>query len=166
MEATRRSPESVARTPAVIAVFAGDGVLRNDLVSLADRAGVGERVRFLGFVNQSGLPATYRGADCLVLPSQYEHFGLVVNEAFASGVPAIVSDACGAVGDLVQHGVTGLTYRSGDVATLAAHLGDLARIGNAEGLARARTRAHRALGHRGERAVLRGAMVTVSGPAS
>jgi glycosyltransferase involved in cell wall biosynthesis len=130
--------KALARTPAVIAVFAGDGVLRDELVSLADRAGVGERVRFLGFVNQSGLPATYRGADCLVLPSQYEHFGLVVNEAFASGLPAIVSDTCGAVGDLVHHGVTGLTYRSGDVVTLAAHLGDLAADSEMQkGLARA-----------------------------
>jgi glycosyltransferase involved in cell wall biosynthesis len=117
---------ALARAPSVVAVFAGDGALRAELLSLAEEEGVGERIRFLGFVNQSALPATYRGADCLVLPSGYEPFGLVVNEAFASGVTAIVSDACGAVDDLVRHGSTGLVYPCGEVTTLAEHLRDLA----------------------------------------
>ena len=47
--------------------------------------GIAERVRFLGFVNQSGLPETYCASDVLVLPSSYEPFGVVVNEAMLCG---------------------------------------------------------------------------------
>ena len=90
--------EAAARVPRAFVVYAGDGELREQLAERARRLGLADRVRFLGFVNQSALPATYRAADVLVLPSEFEPFGLVVNEAFASGTPAIVSTACGAVG--------------------------------------------------------------------
>ncbi|HET7235850.1 MAG TPA: glycosyltransferase family 4 protein [Actinomycetota bacterium] len=119
--------EAAARVPEVFVVFAGDGVLREELAERARHLGLAERVRFQGFVNQSALPATYRAADVLVLPSEFEPFGLVVNEAFASGTPAIVSTACGAVDDLIREGETGFTYPPGDVAALAGHLEALAR---------------------------------------
>jgi len=64
----------------------------------------------------------YRGADVLVLPSSYEAFGLVVNEAFAAGIPAIVSAACGSAGDLVRDGITGYVVAVGDVDILADRL--------------------------------------------
>ena len=108
-------------------LFVGEGESRHELEALAARIGVDERAVFAGFRNQSELPGCYAAADVLVLPSEYEPFGLVVNEAFASGIPAIVSDRCGAVGDLVIDGVTGFVYRAGDVNALAAHLGNLMR---------------------------------------
>ena len=64
--------------------------------------GVADRVRFLGFVNQSGLPAVYAASDVLVLPSSYEPFGVVVNEAMLCGCAAIASDRVGARFDLVK----------------------------------------------------------------
>ena len=79
-------------------------------------------MRFLGFMNQTELPAVYRAADVLVLPSAFEPFGLVVNEAFACGTPAIASDACGCVEDLIVEGETGFSFPSGDVAALADRL--------------------------------------------
>jgi glycosyltransferase involved in cell wall biosynthesis len=61
-----------------------------------------------------------------VLPSEFEPFGLVVNEAFASGIPAIASSACEATGDLVRDNETGFTYPCGDVPALAERLSRLA----------------------------------------
>jgi glycosyltransferase involved in cell wall biosynthesis len=113
---------AAARIPDAWVVFAGDGPLRQDLARRADVLGIGDRVRFLGFVNQSSLPGTYRAADVLVLPSSFEPFGLVVNEAFASGIPAICTMACGAAGDLIRDGETGFTYPSGDVDALSGLL--------------------------------------------
>lgn len=107
-------------------VYAGDGILRSELEHSAATLGMTDRVRFLGFVNQSELPAVYRAADVLVLPSAYEPFGLVVNEAFACGVPAIVSSACGCAGDLVRDGLTGYVVRAGDVETITSRLRTLA----------------------------------------
>jgi glycosyltransferase involved in cell wall biosynthesis len=79
-------------------------------------------VRFLGFANQSVLPELYRAADVFVLPSDYEPFGLVVNEAMLCQVPVIVSDRVGARFDLVREGETGYIFPCGDVNALAAML--------------------------------------------
>jgi glycosyltransferase involved in cell wall biosynthesis len=114
--------EAISRTPGVIAVFAGDGELRSELERRSRLLGLEKRTRCLGFVNQSRLPATYRAADVLVLPSEYEPFGLVVNEAFASGTPAVATTECGVSGDLLRDNETGFTYASGDVSALAERL--------------------------------------------
>jgi glycosyltransferase involved in cell wall biosynthesis len=86
----------------------------------AARAG-GVDARFLGFVNQSKLPAVYASSDVVVLPSiATETWGLVVNEAMACGVPAVVSDAVGCGPDLIQPGATGAVSPLGDIPALAA----------------------------------------------
>jgi glycosyltransferase involved in cell wall biosynthesis len=113
--------------PGCWGVFAGDGRLSSELEAEADRLGVRDRCRFLGFVNQSGLPEVYATADVLVLPSAHEPFGLVVNEAFACGTPAIVSEACGAAGDLVRENETGFVIPVGDVKALSDRLQRLDR---------------------------------------
>ena len=75
---------------------------------------------FAGFLNQSEIVRAYAAADCLVLPSDAgETWGLVVNEAMACGIPAIVSDQVGCGSDLVTDGVTGATFPMGDVDALA-----------------------------------------------
>lgn len=101
-------------------VFCGDGALRSTLESDAKSLGVSDRVRFLGFVNQSGLGETYAASDVLVLASEYEPFGVVVNEAMLCGCPVIVSDRVGARFDLVRKGETGFVFPMGDVGALAA----------------------------------------------
>ncbi|MGA9883787.1 MAG: glycosyltransferase family 4 protein [Candidatus Acidiferrales bacterium] len=106
-------------------VFAGDGSLRPILESETERLGVTSRVRFLGFVNQSGLPETYTACDVLVLPSEYEPFGVVVNEAMLCGCCAVVSDRVGARFDLVREGETGFVFRARDVNDLARVLGEV-----------------------------------------
>lgn len=119
-------------------VFAGDGVLRPALESEANSLGIASRVRFLGFTNQSGLPETYTASDIMVLPSEYEPFGLIVNEAMLCRCPVIVSDRVGARFDLVKEGETGFVFPCGDVDALAATLrqalidrGVLRRMGDA-----------------------------------
>jgi glycosyltransferase involved in cell wall biosynthesis len=55
-------------------------------------AGLGDRVRFLGYVPRDHLPALYRGAACLLFPSLFEGFGMPVLEAMSSGCPVVCSN--------------------------------------------------------------------------
>jgi glycosyltransferase involved in cell wall biosynthesis len=105
-----------------VLVFAGEGPLREALQSEAARLGCDDKVRFLGFVNQSQLPACYSAADLLVLPSEYEPFGLVVNEAMLCGCMAAASDQVGAGRDLIAPVDPSFIYPCGDVAALASLL--------------------------------------------
>jgi glycosyltransferase involved in cell wall biosynthesis len=84
-------------------------------------------VTFAGFLNQTEIISAYAAADCLVLPSDYgETWGLVVNEAMACGLPAIVSDRVGCGPDLVENGITGYIFPFGNVEALAARLLEMA----------------------------------------
>lgn len=120
-----------ARIPAadLYLVFAGDGSLRSALEAEAKSLDVAARIRFLGFVNQSGLPETYTASDILVLPSEYEPFGVVVNEAMLCGCCPVVSDRVGARFDLIREGETGFVFRAGDVDALAGVLRMVVRDG-------------------------------------
>lgn len=100
------------------AVFVGAGELEESLRREAVSRGV--PAIFHGFQNQSRMPSLYAAADLLVLPSGHqETWGLVVNEAMACGVPAVVSDAVGCGPDLIEAGRTGAVFPLGDVAMLA-----------------------------------------------
>jgi glycosyltransferase involved in cell wall biosynthesis len=103
-------------------IFAGEGPLRSSLEAEASALGVTSRVRFLGFVNQTQLPAVYNSADLMVLPSEYEPFAVVVNEAMLCGCPVAASDRVGAARDLIAHGRTGFVYPCGAVDALTALL--------------------------------------------
>jgi glycosyltransferase involved in cell wall biosynthesis len=116
-----------AKLPNAILVFAGEGSLRPELEAEVAILGVGSRVRFLGFVNQSQLPAVYKSADLMVLPSEYEPFGVVVNEAMCCDCAVITSDQVGAARDLVIPGRTGFVYPRGDIAALARILKEAVR---------------------------------------
>lgn len=102
--------------------FAGSGELEARLKHAAAEAGLA--AVFHGFVNQSALPETYAAADLLVLPSDSrETWGLVVNEAMACGLAAVVSDAVGCGPDLIDEGATGAVFPLGDIAGLADAIG-------------------------------------------
>ena len=60
----------------------------------------------------------------MVIPSSYEPFGLVVNEAMLCGCPVIASDRVGAVRDLIAHGETGFVYPCGDITALSKTISD------------------------------------------
>ena len=113
------------------------------LTALAERAGVTGRVRLLGRVGRSDLPALYRSADLVVTVPWYEPFGIVPLEAMACGVP-VVASAVGGLVDSVVDGVTGVHVpprRPGPlVAALAGLLADPERRAalGAAGVRRAR----------------------------
>jgi glycosyltransferase involved in cell wall biosynthesis len=100
-------------------VFAGDGPLRAEVEGLAAALGLIGRVHFLGFVNQTQLPAVYTSSDVMVLPSDYEPFGVVVNEAMLCGCPVLVSDRVGAGPDLIRPADNGEVFPCRDVTELA-----------------------------------------------
>ncbi len=108
-------PQKVREWSSLLIV--GDGVMRTSLEEIARGHA---NIRFAGFLNQSRIPEVYAVSDVLVLPSDAgETWGLVVNEAMASGLPAIVSDHVGCAPDLVIEGKTGFIYPLGDVKKLA-----------------------------------------------
>ena len=111
-----------ARLSDALLVYAGEGAQRQELEREAIALGVGERVRFMGFLNQSQLPAVYTAADLMVLPSEYEPFAVVVNEASCCGCPVVASDRVGAASDLIAPVHPGLIYPCGDLRALSSLL--------------------------------------------
>src|SRR4030095_16470147 len=100
-------------------VFVGAGALEAELRTLAVELGVD--LKLIGFRNQTELGEAYAIADCLVLPRDYPAtWGLVVNEALATGLPCVVSDAVGCAPDLIRDGESGYVYPLGNVDALAA----------------------------------------------
>jgi glycosyltransferase involved in cell wall biosynthesis len=91
----------------------GDGPNMPRLRALAE----GRPVIFTGFLNQSQMPSALACADVIVLPSSYEAWGLIINEAMTCGCVPVVSDSVGCAPDLVA-GV-GRVYKTGDLYALA-----------------------------------------------
>jgi glycosyltransferase involved in cell wall biosynthesis len=113
-----RAFEAMQHRPRAALLFLGDGVLREPMETFVRERGL-EGVRFAGFVNQSELPKYYGVADVFVLPSTYEPRGAVINEAMACGLPVVVTDRCGSIGDIVLDGENASIYPAGDAVALA-----------------------------------------------
>ena len=101
----------------VAAIMVGDGPLRATCEEYARSRHV--PIRFVGFLNQSLIMKAYVVSDALVLPSESETWGIVVNEAMRCGRPCFVSDQVGSAPDMIEPGVTGETFPAGDVDALA-----------------------------------------------
>lgn len=95
----------------------GGGSEAQALEAAAHSLGIGDRVNFEGTLRSDRIYRRLASADVLVLPSRWDGWGMVVNEALSAQVPVIVSDRCGAA-DLIQHGVNGFVFRSEDVEDL------------------------------------------------
>jgi glycosyltransferase involved in cell wall biosynthesis len=106
-------------------VFVGDGVAKPELVARARQIAPGH-VDFRGFLQRDDLPAVYALAEALVFPTHTDPWGLVVNEAMASGLPVIATDVAGCTPDLVLDSVTGWVVPAKDPARLAEALSRLA----------------------------------------
>lgn len=92
-------------------VLIGDGPEGGRIRSAIDRWNIREFVDLPGYLDAGEIAHRMGQADVFVLPSlQGEQWGLVVNEAMAAGLPAIVSESCGCVEDLIEDGVTGLRF--------------------------------------------------------
>lgn len=118
LEAAAAAQELAPGRAGIHVLMVGDGELKPDCQRLASDRRVA--ATFTGFLNQSDIVRAYVAADCLVLPSDYgETWGLVVNEAMACGLPAIVSDRVGCGPDLIVAGETGDTFAFADCRALA-----------------------------------------------
>ena len=85
----------LAHVPDALFVIAGEGPEYPQLVELAARLGIGERVMFLGKVTEEEREHLLSGASVFVLPSVVEPFGIAALEAMAAGVPTILSKTSG-----------------------------------------------------------------------
>jgi 1,2-diacylglycerol 3-alpha-glucosyltransferase len=103
-------------------VIVGDGPERNRLHEEASEQVKNGSVVFTGRKGIEELPELYAFAGCFVLPSLREPWGLVVNEAMASGLPVIVSLRCGCADDLVENGSNGFIIDPQSSSDLAAAL--------------------------------------------
>ncbi len=79
---------------------------------------VRDRITYAGFQPPEELPRFFSQADVFVLPSRYDGWGVVVNQALGAGLPILCSDQVGAGRDLVRDGVNGLRFKAGNVPAL------------------------------------------------
>lgn len=107
-------------------ILSGSGPLEGELRRKAEALKIGGRVFFPGFVQYGELPALYGLAAAFILPSMSDQWGLVVNEAMASGLPVLVSSGCGCAPDLVRAGENGFTIDPADAAGMAESLQKMA----------------------------------------
>ncbi len=116
LEAFRRLDHARLNRPGLI--FVGDGEQRAEVERAATTDG---DVRFLGFRDQTELPALYELADVFVLASHGEPWGLAINEAMNAGTAVIASDQCGAARDLIDE-TCGAVVAPGDAESLTRAL--------------------------------------------
>ena len=100
----------------------GSGPLEPEIRAKIAALPVPARVQLLPFCQLEQLGRLYAQASAFVLASTTDQWGLVVNEAMAAGLPALVSSACGCAVDLIEHGVSGWCFDPGEPAALAALL--------------------------------------------
>ena len=111
-------------------VILGDGPLRKTLKTQLSTLNLNEYVHLPGFQPYDELPVYYALANAFVHASTSEQWGLVVNEAIASGLPVIVSDRCGCAPELVN--ANGSTFDPTNEHELAARLLEMASLSDEE----------------------------------
>jgi glycogen synthase len=113
-------PHIMKRHPARL-VVAGTGPFGDELRRRAQELGLGERVSFIGWVDDATAHALYTYADVAVVPSTYEPFGIVALEAMAAGAPLVASDV-GGLSEIVRHGENGLKALPGHALSLGEQI--------------------------------------------
>lgn len=111
-------------------VILGSGPLEAELRAHATRLTIADAVDFRGFVQTEDVSAALARALCLILPSIEEQFGLVVIEAMAMGVPALVTTNAGAADMMIDNGVDGWLI---DPVRPGALVGAMLRLSGDEG---------------------------------
>lgn len=99
-------------------VVVGKGKSKAGLEILAQELGIAEKVIFTGFISEEDLPFIYKLSSCFIIASIAELLSLVTLQAMASGLPIIAANA-GALSELVNDGVNGFLFESGDIDTIA-----------------------------------------------
>src|SRR5947208_4831170 len=125
----RQKSEVAGNTPWDL-VLLGDGPLRQTLNSQLSTLNLQAHVHLPGFKQYDELPVYYALAKAFVHASTTEQWGLVANEAIASGLPVIVSDRCGCVPELVNG--NGFTFDPFDEQELVERLSQMASLSDDE----------------------------------
>jgi glycosyltransferase involved in cell wall biosynthesis len=102
-------------------VVAGDGALGDELRRRVPEP-VRQRVIWTGFLEQEELKSAYHASDVLVLPSDFEPWAVVVQEAMAARLVVVASDAVGSAHELIADGLSGRIFPTGDSSALRAAL--------------------------------------------
>jgi glycosyltransferase involved in cell wall biosynthesis len=116
-------PRVCGSVPDAVLVVVGDGPARGHLQQLAAREGIADRVRFEGQQQGRDLMGWYLLGQLLVLASDSETYGAVVNEALLAGIPALCSSAAGAA-ELIHDGHNGHVIDPHDVTALSDRMAD------------------------------------------
>ena len=103
----RAMPHVLRFYPNAKFVFVGDGHMRGDVIAIAHQLGVAHALRMLGHRGGQELTNLFKAADCLVVPSRNEPFGIVILEAWSACRP-VVSTKRGGPAEFVWHEVNGL----------------------------------------------------------
>jgi glycosyltransferase involved in cell wall biosynthesis len=144
LDFVRAIQQAGAGNSRVAGLMVGDGPLRRECEDMVRRSGAS--IRFAGFLNQSEIVRAYVAGDALVLASEAETWGIVVNEAMTCGRPVLISDRVGCGPDLVRTGETGFVFPLGDVNALSARMIECAsspdRLAAMGDIARARMHDH------------------------
>ena len=106
--------------------MAGSGPLFDSVKETAETLGC-SNIYFTGFVSQNELPGLLQCGDLFVLASENEPWGLVVNEAMASGMPVLSTSSIGSAYDLVEDGVNGIHLPELSIECIARHFAQLTR---------------------------------------
>lgn len=124
LDFVRAVEKAAQQNPSIMGLMVGDGELRKQCEELTGE--IKAPVQFTGFLNQSEMVRAFVAADSLVLPSEGETWGLVVNEAMLCGCSGIVSDQVGCGTDLIFSGQTGATFPVGNIDMLSEVLVEIA----------------------------------------
>jgi glycogen synthase len=108
----------VARYFNVKLLIVGDGYLRGELESLAEKAGVRSRTLFAGYVDDNDLSDLFLSSDLMAIPSIYEPFGVVALEAMAANLPVVASSVDG-LSEVIQHEQNGILVFPRDSSSIA-----------------------------------------------
>jgi len=122
----RAMPRLRRRFPGIRLVVAGQGTHADELRALSTQLRLGSSVRYVGWLAEEELIALAAAADCAIVPSLYEPFGMVALEAAACGTPLAVGDT-GGLREFVEHGITGLLFPPDDIPALADAVTSLLR---------------------------------------
>lgn len=108
-------------------VFAGEGVMKNELIGRALQLGINEHIRFLGNVPREDIPALYSIADIFIMGSDYEGTPLSLLEAMFNSLIVLGSDVQG-INHVIRHNNNGLLFKLKDYNELAISIAEVLKL--------------------------------------
>ncbi|WP_404443621.1 glycosyltransferase family 4 protein [Sutcliffiella horikoshii] len=121
LDATKKIHET---HPECLFILAGKGPYMSDYQSLVCQAGLEKTMLFVGYLNDREKATILKRCDMLVVPSNYEPFGIVAIEGMAAGKPVIAART-GGLSSIIKDGETGLLFEPGDAMDLSKKISSI-----------------------------------------